>query len=129
MLVAPRSRHVAVLVDDLVHVVKRVALRLDVPDVVGIETLVFVAVKRLEERPGAVRLRRVISELAEPLGRVGALPQVEEAVDVAVVQPEDGIERRHGDRAHVSVAGDEIVPADEVLWKSQSLLVQATVVS
>lgn len=58
-----------------------------------------------------------LARSAKPTAGVDGLPQVKKPIDVAVVQPEDGVECRHRDGAHVPTAPDDVTAANVVLFK------------
>lgn len=122
VLVALLRQDLPVLVGNKLHVVVRIVQIRGVSHPVGVVEVVHLARAVEGEEIGA---RAVLLLLAipavlrdEPVVRVETLPQVEESVDVAVVQPEDWIERGHGDRAHVAAACSDVVSAGVVLSKS-----------
>lgn len=122
VLVALLRQDLTVLVRDELHVVVRIVQISGVSYSVRVVEVAHLA-RTVEGEE--ICARAVLNLLAistvlrdEPVLRVEALPQVEESVNVAVVQPEDGIERGYGDRAHVAAACSDVVSASVVLRKS-----------
>ena len=98
-----------------------------------IERAVVVGVEGRQRRVDVFDLSRSVGEGAVAVGlgrgvgvRVDGLPDGEEAVDVGVMEPEDGVEACVGDVAHVSSVSDQTV--DGVVHVLEGVVGSASVI-